>query len=64
MIPTWRNIGIVIGIVIAGSMTIVALLVILGNWALDVIVRHTKVYKVWLEFAKVDKDKHKRKEME
>ncbi len=64
MIPTWLNIGIVIGIVIAGSMTIVALLVILGNWALDVIVRHTKVYKVWLEFAKFYKDKHKRKEME
>lgn len=59
----WLNTGIAVGIVIAGSMTIVALLVILGNWALDVIVRHTKVYKVWLEFAEFYREKHKRKEM-
>lgn len=58
----WVNTGIVVGIVIAGSLSIVALLVILGNWALDVIVRHTKDYKIWLEFAKFYREKHKRKE--
>lgn len=61
MIPEGLIIGITIWIIVVGAITTVALLMMLGNWALDVIIRHTKVFAVWLEFAEFYREKHKRK---
>ena len=62
-VAKWLILGVVFLIMVVGAITTVALLMMLGNWALDVIVRHTKVYAVWLEFAEFYRNKHKRQNM-
>ena len=64
IIPVWLIKGITFLIISIGGLSVVVFLMVIIHLLLDTLLRYSKFYPVWLEFARYYLDKKRRGNIE